>query len=79
MRYGFELSEDCVSCKFRESGFFCQFSPLELKDFDSITSIGGYPAGTVLFMQEQPARGIFQLCQGEVRLSLNSSKGKRSL
>ena len=25
--YGFELNENCQSCKMRANGFFCQLSP----------------------------------------------------
>lgn len=74
--YGFELSESCPTCKFRKNGFFCQLSPAELKDFDTIKSISAYPAGAVLFVEQQMPRGFFQVCEGEVKLSLSSREGK---
>ena len=74
--YGFELSETCASCKFRRDGFFCQLLPAELKDFDAIKHISAYPADALLFGQQQKSRGFFQLCEGEVKLSLSSSEGK---
>jgi CRP/FNR family cyclic AMP-dependent transcriptional regulator len=74
--YGLELSENCLNCKLRRNGFFCQMSPAELKDFDAIKSIAVYPAGAVLFLEQQPARGIFQVCAGEVKLSISSNEGK---
>jgi CRP/FNR family cyclic AMP-dependent transcriptional regulator len=74
--YGLELSDNCLNCKLRRNGFFCQMSPVELKDFDNIKSIAVYPPGAVLFLEQQPARGIFQVCAGEVKLSISSNEGK---
>lgn len=74
--YGFNLSDGCLKCKFRRDGFFCHTSAAELKDFYAITSISAYPAGAVLFLEQQPPRGVFQICQGEVKLCLSSKQGK---
>ena len=74
--FAFELSETCASCKFRRDDFFCQLSQAERKDFNAIAHISAYPANAVLFLEQQPSRGFFHLCQGEVKLSLSSSEGK---
>ena len=74
--YGFELSESCRSCKFRRNGFFCQLSPDELKDFDAIKFVSAYPADAILFLEQQKSRGIYLLCEGQVKLSFSSSEGK---
>jgi len=74
--YGFQLSETCATCKFRADGFFCQLSPSELDDFGAISHISAYPADAVLFVQQQKSRGFFQVCRGEVKLSVSSSEGK---
>jgi CRP/FNR family transcriptional regulator len=75
--YGFEPSESCRSCIFRQNGFFCQLSPDELKDFDAIKHVATYPADAILFMEQQRSRGIYLLCQGQIKLSFTSSGGKR--
>jgi CRP/FNR family cyclic AMP-dependent transcriptional regulator len=75
--YGLPLSDNCPSCKFRRSAFFCRASPAELKAFDSIKSIAAFPAGAVLFSENQPTRGILQICAGRVRVSIGSNRGKR--
>lgn len=75
--YGFELSENCQSCKLRGEGFFCQLSAAALKDLDAIKFTSAYPAGAVLFIEKQTARGVYVLCEGEVKLSISSSEGKR--
>lgn len=74
--YGFEMSENCQTCKLRTSSFFCQLSPKAVKDFDSIKSSSAYPAGATLFMEKQDSRGVFILCEGEVKLTISSSEGK---
>jgi len=74
--YGFELSENCQTCKLRKAGFFCQLAPKAVKDFDAVKSVSAYPAGAVLFMEKQDSRGVFLLCEGEVKLTISSSEGK---
>ncbi|MGB9463977.1 MAG: Crp/Fnr family transcriptional regulator [Candidatus Acidiferrum sp.] len=74
--YGFELNENCQSCKLRANGFFCQLSPAATADFNTMKSSATYPAGAVLFLEKQDPRGVFVLCGGEVKLSISSSGGK---
>jgi CRP/FNR family cyclic AMP-dependent transcriptional regulator len=75
--YGFELSESCESCKLRGNGFFCQLSSAALKELDGIKFTSAYPAGAVLFIERQTARGVYVICEGEVKLSIGSSEGKK--
>jgi len=75
--YGFELNDDCQSCKLRSNGFFCQLPQAALKDLNAIKFTSAYPAGAVLFIEKQTARGIYLLCEGEVKLSISSSEGKK--
>lgn len=74
--YGFELNENCQSCKLRANSFFCQLSPAALADFNTVKSQATYPAGAVLFLEKQDPRGVFILCAGQVKLSISSSAGK---
>ena len=74
--YGLELNDGCKTCKLKASGFFCQLSPAALKDFDALKSSATYPKGALLFMERQDSRGVFVLCEGEVKLSISSSEGK---
>jgi CRP/FNR family transcriptional regulator, cyclic AMP receptor protein len=75
--YGFEMSENCQTCKLREAGFFCRLTPKAVKDFDSIKSPSTYPEGAALFLEKQDPRGVFLICEGEVKLSISSSEGKK--
>lgn len=74
--YGFEMGEGCQTCKLKKTGFFCQLSPQALRDFDSLKSSTAYPEGAVLFMEKQDPRGVFLLCEGDVKLTISSSEGK---
>src|SRR5271167_4001797 len=74
--YGFEPNESCQSCKQRSNGFFCQLSAPAMKDFNAVKSSATYPAGSLLFLEKQDARGVFVLCAGQVKLSISSSGGK---
>lgn len=47
-----------------------------MKDFDTAKSSSIYPEGAVLFMEKQDARGVFMICEGQVKLSICSSEGK---
>lgn len=75
--YGFELNDSCQNCKLRGNGFFCQMAAGALKDLDAIKFTSAYPAGAVLFIEKQTARGVYVLCDGEVKLSVSSSEGKK--
>jgi CRP/FNR family transcriptional regulator len=74
--YGMELNEDCKSCTMRKEGFFCQLPPAALEAFSNSTFTTSYPAGAVLFVEGQAARGVHMLCEGRVKLTMNSSDGK---
>jgi CRP/FNR family transcriptional regulator, cyclic AMP receptor protein len=74
--YGLDLNEGCKNCITKDSGFFCQLSPSAVKDFDDIKSTATYPKGALLFVEKQDARGVYVLCEGEVKLSISSPEGK---
>lgn len=74
--YGLEMSDSCQGGKLRKAEFFWGLSPQALKDFDAIKSSSVYPEGAVLFLERQDSRGVFVLCQGEIKLTISSSEGK---
>ena len=74
--YGLELNDGCKTCKVRSAGFFCQLPPAAVKDFDAIKSTAMYPKGALLFVERQEARGVYVLCEGEVKLTISSPEGK---
>jgi len=74
--YGFDLTSGCKTCKMAGTGFFCQLSAAAVKDFDAIKSTATYPKGALLFVEKQEARGVYVLCDGEVKLTISSAEGK---
>ena len=75
--YGMELIDSCLACKLREEdGIFCNLPPATLQKLESIKSTTAYPGSAVLFVEGQIPRGIFMLCKGSVKLSINSPNGR---
>jgi len=74
--YGFEMNETCQSGKLKTAEFFSGLSSQALKDFDAIKSSSVFPEGAVLFLENQDSRGVFVLCEGEIKLTISSSEGK---
>ena len=77
--YGFDMTESCCHCKFRSRGYFCELSSPGLRELETIGSAAAYPKDAILFLEQQPARGVFVLCQGEAKLSMSSSDGKTTI
>ena len=74
--YGLEMIENCLACPYRQERLFCNLSDVAVKRFDGIASSAAYPKGATLFVEGQPARGLFVLCSGRVKLSTCSADGK---
>jgi CRP/FNR family transcriptional regulator len=58
-------------------GFFDKLTPEALKDFASMAHFSSYPANITLFSEMDPAQWVFVVLEGEVKVSINSSDGKR--
>lgn len=71
-----KTKHNCLDCGLRNSSFFCSFSPPTLQIFDGIKVANTYPKGSCLFIEGQPATGIFMLCRGRVKLTTHSRNGK---
>ncbi|MBZ5630053.1 MAG: Crp/Fnr family transcriptional regulator [Acidobacteriia bacterium] len=74
--YGMEMVESCLMCKMRNESFFCALPPRTLEAFEKIKFPSMLPRASVLFVEGQVPRGIYLLCRGRVKLSVNSSDGK---
>ena len=70
--YGMEIVESCLTCKLRADRIFCDLPADVLQSFENIKYAAAYPQGAVLFVEGQMPRGIFVLCKGTVKLSINS-------
>ena len=63
-----------ASCALIASSAICL--PTALQTFENIKYATAYPQGAVLFVEGQMPRGIFVLCKGTVKLSINSPSGR---
>jgi CRP/FNR family transcriptional regulator len=61
----------------RARGFLQKLSPATLEDLLSIRTPVSYESGDLLFSEKQDATGVYLVREGLVRLSMNSSGGKR--
>ena len=71
------MPDSCLDCDRRTDCVFCDLVPEALAAFDGVKTAQAFPKGSILFREGQPARGIFLVCQGRVRLSVNSVSGER--
>jgi CRP/FNR family cyclic AMP-dependent transcriptional regulator len=67
-----------VNCRtYLSGGFIQKLSPAALTDLTSIHLTETYQAGDTLFSEKQAASGVYLVREGKVRLSMNSTDGKR--
>jgi CRP/FNR family transcriptional regulator, cyclic AMP receptor protein len=74
--YGLQITENCLICKLRQSGFFCDLPKASLEHLERIKYASAYPQGAVLFVEGQAPRGIYIVCSGRVKLTTTSRDGK---
>ena len=56
---------------------FNKLSPEATKDLSSMAYASSYPSGMILFSEKDPAPGVYIILEGEIKLSMNSSDGRR--
>jgi len=74
--YGFDLFDDCGTCRWRNAGFFCDLDAGTLEVLEGLAFTNVYPDGAILFSEGQPARGVFLMCHGSAKMSISSGDGK---
>ena len=74
--YNLKIVEGCLGCVTREEGLFCQLPHVALSTLNSIRQTSIYPRGVLLFVEGQPARGLYILCSGQAKLYVNSAEGQ---
>lgn len=70
------IQDKCQECDLRRKGFFCQLPTDDIEGFESIKVTKACPKGAMLFVEGQPAKGVYMLCQGKVKLSTCSQEGR---
>ncbi|MGB9237158.1 MAG: Crp/Fnr family transcriptional regulator [Terriglobales bacterium] len=74
--YGLQITENCLICKLRQAGFFCDLPKASVEYLEKIKYASAYPQGAVLFVEGQAPRGIYIVCSGRVKLTTTSRDGK---
>ena len=67
----------CAECLSRRASLFCGLPSQILLELNSIRQSALYPQGVLLFVEGEPARGLFVICTGQAKLSASSEGGKR--
>jgi CRP/FNR family transcriptional regulator, cyclic AMP receptor protein len=62
---------------YRKGDFFKALPAAALTDLEPLLMPSTYPSNMVLFSETQPSSGIYVVLEGEVKLSINSSDGRR--
>ena len=60
-----------------DGAFFSKLSPEAMKDIASMAFSSSYRAGMILFSEKDAPCGVYIVVEGEVKLSMNSSDGRR--
>lgn len=74
--YHLRIQHKCHNCSQRSEEFFCGLSPESLGQIEEAKITNSYAPGSMLFIEGQPANGVFMLCQGAVKLYTCSKDGK---
>jgi CRP/FNR family transcriptional regulator, cyclic AMP receptor protein len=67
---------DCINCEHRHLRVFCNLTPDALLDYDKIGVLMNRASGERLFAEHDPARNVFVICSGQVKISSISRDGK---
>ena len=72
--YNLQVSHNCTTCTHRDN--FCAMSAQSVNMLERVKFTAMYPKGSLLFVEGEPARGVFVLCSGKVKLTTSSSEGR---
>ena len=72
-------AENCLLCKARKPGWFCNLAPQALAEYDAMSSHVMLPMGSIVFAEGQPARSVSVVCDGRIKLTRSSRDGKTLL
>jgi CRP/FNR family transcriptional regulator, cyclic AMP receptor protein len=68
---------DTALPSYRKGEFFKALSAAALADLEPLLAPSSYPSNMTIFSETQPTTGIYVVLDGEVKLSINSSEGRR--
>ncbi|HUB03387.1 MAG TPA: Crp/Fnr family transcriptional regulator [Terriglobales bacterium] len=70
------IPNDCLDCTLRKNGDFCHLPGPALHSLNSVGHITWYPANATLFREGETLQGVYIVCSGRVKLSLETPEGK---
>jgi len=70
------LSRDCADCELRSVRMFCNLDDDAFSSFQLLGTQKSFIRGEKIFQEEEPGRGIFLICKGQVKLTCSSKRGK---
>ena len=77
MEHTHTTSSSCRSQAKQSGEFFNKLSPAALQDLQSMQFPSSYAPNVVLFSEKDPVKGIYIVLEGDVKVSINSSDGRR--
>ncbi len=72
----FMFSDGCLSCTLRRGGDFCDLPDPLLAELHGMGHLTLYPPDAVLMMEGKAPRGVYIVCSGRVKLSVEAKDGK---
>jgi len=66
----------CIECRESSATAFCNLPAAASAELQILKSSYSYVRGSTLFMEGQPAKGVYLLCAGRVKLSTYSEDGR---
>ncbi|MGD0157512.1 MAG: Crp/Fnr family transcriptional regulator [Terracidiphilus sp.] len=77
MQTGHDSTNNAGAPSYRNGEFFKALPAAALADLEPLLTSSAYPSNTILFTETQPATGIYVVLEGQIKLSINSSDGRR--
>ena len=72
----FIFSDGCLNCTLRRDGDFCDLPHPLLAELHGMGHLTLYPPDAVLMTEGQEPRGVYIVCSGRVKLSVEAKDGK---
>jgi CRP/FNR family cyclic AMP-dependent transcriptional regulator len=72
----FAIPNDCLSCNLRRDCDFCNLPPDLLAEFNNMGHLTLFPANATLLVEGQVPRGVYIVCSGRAKLSVEARDGK---
>jgi CRP/FNR family cyclic AMP-dependent transcriptional regulator len=72
----FTIPNDCAGCDLRRNCDFCNLPESLMNEFKAMGHLTLYPANATLLMEGQVPRGVYILCSGRAKLSVEARDGK---